>query len=59
MGALFYDFSLEEVDHEENSKTASKKRRSVLLAKISANKSRNRTVNESDASGKFDENGGL
>ena len=51
--ALFYDFSLEEVDHEENSKTASKKRRSVLLAKISANKSRNRTVNESDASGEF------
>ena len=53
MGALFYDFSLEEVDHEENSKTASKERRSVLLAKISANKSRNRKVNESDASGEF------
>ena len=52
MRALFHE-PLEEVDHEENSKTASKKRRSVLLAKISANKSRNRTVNESDKSGEF------
>ena len=47
----FSKIILEEVDHEENSKSA-KKRRSVLLAKISANKSRNRTVNESDAQGK-------